>query len=319
MSSPANPTQHALCPWQAPLEAYFSEFMQFFYPLAHAEIHWDTPVEFLTEAIQTIRNDIPMPLVPLQALAKVRLHTGIFCHLYIFIGWQPEPDLAQHMARVQSLASLHVSSPIACFALLAQPAPTQPVTGFSWNCLGSQLGYYFTSHYFSDFADQEPDLITDDNAFAFLSLGQLVKQATLHDMATRFTRKWHLVQSMFHRGWSRDRIITLFLALDWSLPLPLRWSQQLWRNIEQFEEQQIMRYVSSVERFVRENERQQGYIQGQANMLRAILIRRFGDLPLWAGMQLQDGNCQLFGLWLERALSASSIEEVFHEANPVPD
>ncbi len=313
MSTPSNINPNGLCPWQAAIEAYFCEFMQFYYPLAHSEINWHQPVLFLADATTQLQQQIPMAQAPLQSLVQATLNTGQLCHAYVFIGWQPEPNLAEHMAQVQSRANIGQFSPVACFALLSQFPASPEASGFTWNCLGSQLAYHFTCYSLNDYLGQESELIRNDNAFALLTLTHLVKQATYNDMAARYAQKWDLIQSLFQRGWTRQRIINLFLAIDWSLPLPLRWSQQLWRNIEQFEEQQIMRYVSSVERFVRENERQQGYIQGQSNMLQHLLSQRFGELPLWVGMQLQDGNSQQFGLWLERALSVTSLEEVFHE------
>lgn len=313
MSSSTNNNQNGLCPWQTAIEAYFAEFMQFFYPLAHSEINWKQPVQFLTEASHQLQQQLPMTEASLQSLVSVTLNTGQLCQLYIFIGWHSEPKLSEHMAQVQSRANMTGFSPVACFALLAQVEPGAAPSAFTWNCLGSQLTCYFTSRSFNDYLCQESGLMGHDNPFALLTLTHLIKQTTRNDMPERYAQKWHLIQSLFQRGWHRERIIHLFLAIDWTLPLPLRWSQQLWHNIEQFEEQQIMRYVSSVERFVRENERQQGYIQGQSNFLHRILLQRFGELPLWVGMQLQDGNSQHLSLWLERALSASSLEEVFHE------
>lgn len=74
-----------------------------------------------------------------------------------------------------------------------------------------------------------------------------------------------------------------------------------------------MRYVSSVERFIRERERQQGYQQGEATMLQHLLVQRFGELPLWVGMQIQGGNGEQRLHWLQRALAAHTLEDVFHE------
>ncbi|MEN9865048.1 MAG: hypothetical protein RL748_638 [Pseudomonadota bacterium] len=308
----SHPDSSELCPWHAVIEACFAEFMQFYFPLAHGEINWEQPVRFLQEEMGVIQQQLPLNEAPLQCLVQVSLHSGQLCQIYILVAWQGEATLARHMAQVQSCTSLGTGGPAACFALMGQNGQAPPAA-FTWSCLGSHLAYYYTCHYFSDFAGQESSLLSSDNGFALLTLANLIRHATMHDMAGRYAQKWRLIQSMFERGWSRERIILLFLALDWSLPLPLRWSQQLWRNIEQFEEQQIMRYVSSVERFVRERERQQGIVQGESNMLRRILVQRFGELPLWVGMQMQGGNSEQHGLWLERALAAHSLDEVFHD------
>jgi hypothetical protein len=303
-------------PWQAVLEQCLGEFMQFFFPAAWAEIDWQHPARVLP-------IPLPQPVVesthsPLQQVVAVQLRSGQSCRLYIYLGWADEERqfLAQHIYQIQ--CSLYSASPeaLACFVVAGgTQGERQSNASFARECLGNQLGMYFPCVYFTDFLGQEAALFDDDNAFAMLTLIHLVRLQTGLDMTRRYHAKWELLQSMFVRGWSRDRIIVLFLALDWSLPLPLRLSAHLWREIEQFEEQQIMRYVSSVERFIREREWQQGFQQGESIMLQHLLVQRFGPLPLWVGMQIAGGSSEQRLHWQQRVLEASNLEDVFHEAN----
>ncbi len=263
-----------------------------------------------------VPEPMPEPGACLELLLQVYLRSGQRCRLYLYLGWQEQEPvaLARHIYRNQCQLYAACDQPVASFAVLdGQAAQPGAATAFGWECLGNQLGMYFPCVYFADFAGQEAALRSEDNAFALLTLVQLVARETADNMAMRYSAKWELIQSMFERGWSRDRIIVLFQALDWSLPLPLRWSARLWRDIEQFEEQQIMRYVSSVERFVRERERQQGYQQGEATMLQHLLEHRFGELPLWVGMQIRTGSGEQRVAWLQRALAARNIDDVFHD------
>lgn len=325
-----------LCPWQTAIEQFPGEFMQFFYPAAWREIDWQLEVVLLSMPAAIPANGLPhldLPGAgpancsvaaarrqeqrpPLELLLQVYLRSGQRCRLYLYLGWQVQ-DAAQparHIYRTQCALYGDCAEPVASFAVLGgQPQMQAGAASFGWECLGNQLGMYFPCVYFSDFTGQEAGLREDENAFGLLTLAQLVHQQTGADMAARYAAKWDLIQSMFERGWSRDRIIVLFLALDWSLPLPLRWSARLWRDIEQFEEQQIMRYVSSVERFIREREHQQGYQQGEATMLQHLLVHRFGELPLWVGMQIRNGSGEQRIIWLQRALVAPNLDDVFHE------
>lgn len=324
-----------LCPWQTVIEQFPGEFMQFFYPAAWREIDWQLEVVHLPMpggAVERKQQDGIVPggspcggtaasrdapqRPPLELLLQVYLHSGQRCRLYLYLGWQMQDPahLARHIYSTQCALFDLCAGPVASFAVLGgQPQTFTAAASFGWECLGNQLGMYFPCVYFSDFAGQEAGLREEDNAFALLTLAQLVGQQTLGDMAKRYGAKWELIQSMFERGWSRDRIIVLFLALDWSLPLPLRWSARLWREIEQFEEQQIMRYVSSVERFVREREHQQGYQLGEVSMLQHLLVHRFGELPLWVGMQIRNGSGEQRVTWLQRALVARNLDDVFHD------
>ena len=323
-----------LCPWQTVIEQFPGEFMQFFYPAAWREIDWQLEIVLLPMPAPVPGSGLPEHGVagsgqcsgavanrlesrqPLELLLQVYLRSGQRCRLYLYLGWQGQDaaQAARHIYRTQCALYGGCAEPVASFAVLAGQAQ-KPVaaTSYGWECLGNQLGMYFPCVYFSDYAGQEASLRVEDNAFGLLTLAQLVHQQTGADMAGRYAAKWTLIQSMFERGWSRDRIIVLFLALDWSLPLPLRWSARLWRDIEQFEEQQIMRYVSSVERFVREREHQQGYQQGEATMLQHLLVHRFGELPLWVGMQIRNGSGEQRVAWLQRALAARNLDDVFHD------
>ena len=58
--------------------------------------------------------------------------------------------------------------------------------------------------------------------------------------------------------------------------------------------------------------KQQGVQQGEANVLRRQLARRFGPLPSWAEQRLdQAGEAELES-WTERVLDAQTLEDVFN-------
>ncbi len=60
--------------------------------------------------------------------------------------------------------------------------------------------------------------------------------------------KWRLARGLYHRGWSRQDVLELFRFLDWVLVLPEAAEDRLWVELQRYEEQQVMRYVTSVER-----------------------------------------------------------------------
>lgn len=80
-----------------------------------------------------------------------------------------------------------------------------------------------------------------------------------------------------------------------------------------------MRYVTSVERQAWEEGRQEGFQlglqqglqQGTARQLQRLLMRRFGPLPAARLACLQQAPCGLLLFWGERAMDATSLEEVF--------
>ena len=57
---------------------------------------------------------------------------------------------------------------------------------------------------------------------------------------------------------------------------------------------------------------QQGMQQGEATALLRLLLKRFGDVPLDARRQIEAADADTLLEWLDRVLTASSIDEVLH-------
>jgi len=113
--------------------------------------------------------------------------------------------------------------------------------------------------------------------------------------------------------------------------LPEQLKRSLWQNIEVLEEQEKMRYVTSVEQLYSEKWMQQGMEQGmqrgllqgraegrlegeqsgEAKALRRLLQKRFGPLSDDVLARLQSASIDELELWLDRALDADSLAGVF--------
>jgi hypothetical protein len=55
----------------------------------------------------------------------------------------------------------------------------------------------------------------------------------------------------------------------------------------------------------------QGRHQGEANLLRRQLLRRFGPLPSWVDQRLEQASEAELGVWGERVLDAERLEDIF--------
>jgi predicted transposase YdaD len=93
--------------------------------------------------------------------------------------------------------------------------------------------------------------------------------------------------------------------------------QSLWHNIEVLEEQEKMRYVTSVEQIGIEKGLLQGRLEGEqsgeAKALRRLLQKRFGPLSEDVLARLQTASIDELELWLDRALDADSLAGVFSQ------
>ncbi len=76
-----------------------------------------------------------------------------------------------------------------------------------------------------------------------------------------------------------------------------------------------MRYVTSIERLEREKVYQQGMTQGlnkgESRLLRRLLEKRFGPLPVTVAEKLEAASVQELDTWGDAVLTATRLEDVF--------
>jgi hypothetical protein len=117
-------------------------------------------------------------------------------------------------------------------------------------------------------------LETNDNPFAAVVIAHRQTQNTTQNATERLQWKLRLVKGLYRRGYSKQDILELFLVLDRMMQLPEPLEFIFRDSIKQFEEENQMPYVSSIERIGW----QEGKQEGQKILLQSILKNRFGEL-----------------------------------------
>jgi hypothetical protein len=152
-------------------------------------------------------------------------------------------------------------------------------------------------------------------------------RTTRKDDEARYQAKRHLVRILYGKGFDRQKILDLFAMIDWMMWLPHNLTQKLWHDIQTIEEQERMRYVTSIERLEREKVYQQGMTQGltkgmtqglteglskgESRLLRRLLEKRFGPLPVTVEEKLEAASVQDLDSWGDAVLTAARLEDVF--------
>ncbi len=155
--------------------------------------------------------------------------------------------------------------------------------------------------------------------------------ATRDDPPRRLQWKLHLVRRLYQGGYERQDVLDLLWFIDWLLALPPELEVECDREIERFEAETKMRYVTTWERKGVEKGIQQGVekgiqqgvekgiqqgvekgiLRGEASLLRRQLTRRFDALPAWAEQRLEQASRTELEAWAERVLDALTLEDVF--------
>jgi flagellar biosynthesis/type III secretory pathway protein FliH len=114
-----------------------------------------------------------------------------------------------------------------------------------------------------DYAHDLESLEKNENPFAVVVLGHLQAQATRADPARRRAWKFRLVKGLYERDLTKEDIRELFRLLDWILVLPDDLQQQFREEIYEYEQEQRMPYLSSLERMGLEEGLKRGREEGR--------------------------------------------------------
>lgn len=300
-------------PWKEAVERYFPEFMAFYFPDAHAQIDWSQGYEFLDQELRAVVQDAELGKRFVDKLVRVHRCSGEEDWIYIHVEVQgnAQAEFAERMFVYNYRIYDRYRRPVASMAVLADGSADWKPQSFGYDVLNCRMGIHFPVAKLLEYEGSEAELQEDNNPFALVTLAQLLTRATRKDMQARFTAKWKLVQLLYRRGWDKQRIIDLFVVLDWMMRLPDSMSQELWQNIEVFEEKEKMRYVTSVERLGIEKGMQQGMQQGEALALQKLLAKRFGAISSDISARIASASLEEVETWFDQALDAKCLEDVF--------
>lgn len=140
---------------------------------------------------------------------------------------------------------------------------------------GCQFDFKFPIVKLLDYAQQIEELERSTNPFATIILAHLATLQTAHDPEDRCRWKLRLLRPLYRRGLSADEVRKLFRVLDWMIQLPDEIQLEFRQQLEQFEQEQQMPYITSIERMAIEKGREEGVekgvLIGKIQMLQRIL------------------------------------------------
>ena len=310
---------HYDSPWKEAVEHYFPEFIAFYFPEAYAQIDWSKEHVFLDQELRAVVQDAELGKRFVDKLVRVSLLNGDEKWIYIHIEVQGtrQTEFAKRMFVYNYRIYDRYDKPVASFAVLADDQVNWRPDNFSYSVLGSETSIHFPIAKLTDYYDMVNELLTMDNSFAVVTATHIMTQQTRKNAVARYKAKQLLVRLLYQRQWDKQRIIDLFSVIDWMMRLPEELDQQLWQEIEIFEENEKMQYVTSIERIgiakgLQEG-RQEGLLEGEAEMLGLMLKHRFGELSDTVVNKLRHAKEDQLKQWLISAISAPNLDTVFND------
>ncbi len=278
MSTQNEPTADYDSPWKDIIGNFFPEFMEFFFPLAYGEIDWSRKYEFQETELQQVRPTAEIGKRIADKLAKVWLKNGdeLWVMVHIEVQNQRKTGFAERMYtynyRIRDLFNCKVAS----FAILTDADAGWRPSEFSEQLLGCGIAFNFPIAKLLDYKDRWQELEESRNPFATVVMAHLKAQETRGQQQERKRWKLSLIRRLYQKGYEREEIVNIFKFIDWVMQLPQELEKEFWQEVNQFQEEKQMQYITSVERIGIEKGLDLGIHQGALRQLLRVLQHRFG-------------------------------------------
>ncbi|BBE08977.1 Uncharacterized protein MCB1EB_0816 [Mycoavidus cysteinexigens] len=323
----ANPPFHADAAWKNALNAYFPEFMQFFYQELAQKIAWEAKYEMLDQELQrfTEKSQIGKRLV--DKLIKVRLKNGVECYLLLHIEVQGnyETGFAQRLFEYFYRLHERYGQWALTLVILADDRTGWRPQDFSIQACGYQVNrFQFLTSKLLDYRGQEKGLLAQANPFGMMVAAHLAALQTRTDPNARYRHKYRLTRFLYEKGMARESILNLYRFIDAVLTLPKEFEIIYNSSIKQLEKESEMEYeyITSAERIGMEQGLKEGVKEGLekgrqenrqilSNLLIAQLQCKFKNLAEPYLQKLNEADVDTLRQWGERIFMAQTLDEVF--------
>jgi hypothetical protein len=266
-------------PWKEVLEAYFPQFLDFFFPEIHRQVDWNQGFSFLDTELQQITLEGDTGKRILDKLVKVQLRSGTeqYILLHIEIQNQKEDNFAQRVYIYHTrLRDKYSAYPVASLAVLGDTNSKWLPQVYQEEFLGCEIRFSFPIVKLLDYKQRQQELETSSNPFAFVVQAHLAAQATKAPTSQkqRKTQKFNLTTKLYEKGYSPQEVIDLFRFLDWTMTLPPILEDDFRTDLKTYEGEKHMAYITSIERL----SKAEGKAEGKAELVVRQLQRKLGAI-----------------------------------------
>jgi hypothetical protein len=304
-------------PWKEAISRYFPLFLAFFFPEAYAAIDWSRGYEVLDKELQQIVREAERGRQLADLLVKVWLKSGTeaWVLIHVEVQSQPEEGFPRRMYVYNYRCFDRYNRAVVSLAVLGDERPDWRPAAFGYELWGCALSFRYPVVKLHDYRNDLPALEANPNPFAAVVLTHLQTQDTRQDAGGRYAWKVRLIKGLYQRGLSREEIREFCRVIDWMMDLPQNLEEELWHEIQRFEEETRMPYLMSFERRAIERGREEGRGEGRIEGLRwaieASLRGRWGadGMALAGGLAAVADQAQLEAL-VDAISKAKTLDEV---------
>lgn len=324
-----NPAADYDSPWKDTLEWYFEPFIALCFAHIHSEINWSRPCEFLDKELQKVVRDAEVGRRLADKLVKVWLNNGqeAWILIHVEVQGKKQTEFAKRMYTYHHRISGRYNRPVASLAVLSDANPQWRPTQYSSEIFGCKIQFNFLMVKLLDYKQQWPELEQSANPFATVIMAHLKAVDTRSDGQQRKIWKMALTRRLYQQGYQRQDILNLYHFIDWVMHLPSALEQAFSEELNQYEQEVNMKYVTSIERLGIKQGRQEGILEGRQEgrqeeaerLLLRLLHRRFGDLSPEIQARVKGLSVEKLEQLMDVAIDVDSVEQLVDHLPALPE
>ncbi|MBN9693782.1 MAG: transposase [Verrucomicrobia bacterium] len=319
-------------PWKEALEKFLRPFLALCFPAVEAQIDWLRDVVFLDKELQALQPDTEAGRQFVDKLVRVFLRDGgeAWILVHVEVQSQPDPGLAERMYHYHyRLKQVH-RHPVVSLAVLADGDPLVRSGSFEEGLLGTRNRFEFPTCKLLDFSEEQ--LTGTANPIAPVIRAHLVALRWRRDSPHRCQGKLELLRHLNRDDYDRDTLYQLLRLMDWLLPLSPPQEHSFRQELLKLQPEKIMPFVTSFERFARQEGHQAGRTEGRLEgrmegrqegrqeglhagqmealkeAIRDVLSTRFDQVPHELAVRLEScTDLDQLRRWLRQAVAAPNL------------
>lgn len=296
--------------WKEALRRHLRDFIERCFAELAALINWDQEPQWLDKEMSQIIGQSGRRNREVDLLFKVELKNGgeqwILCHLEIQTSRETgfEFRIGLYNAGLKWLFRQNVLT----LVILADLDP-------NWRPVEDrfELGGFGTHTWFPicKVLDRiEGDWAHDPSLVSQVARAQIAALRTSSDPEARFNAKTQLVRNLYDLGYDASDVREIFRLIDWMMHLRPDLSRRFRNELNDFEKERNMPYVTSVERIAKEEGLEQGIEQGIVLTVLKQLRRPCGELPDDVQQAVRELPLEQLQMLAEAIFDIQSVEDL---------
>jgi len=249
-------------PWKEVIEEYFAECLLFFFPKVYADIDWSKGYTFLDKELQKVVRRSIITERYVDKLVQVYRKSGesMWVLIHIDVQSQRETDFAKRMYVYHYRIFDRYDRDVATFVIYADESKKWQPKHYETELWETKVRFDYSTVKLLDY--EIADLEASDNPFAVVVLAHLQTKATHNQIEARYETKFRMTRMLYERGYSKEKIMSLYRYIDWLMALPSELEEKLTEELTAYEEAHKMTYVTNAERIGFHKGIEQGIEQG---------------------------------------------------------